>query len=350
MNQDDIFDSLVRNAFDFLERGIDEFDRAPKYSVIHFCAAVEMILKARLMKEHWSLIISKPEQAVLTKFMAGDFVSVTMDEARARLLDIAGENIGVDAFNSFRTLANHRNKMIHFFHAEMESDAQAKVKIVAEQCRSWFFLHRLLNQWSDYFQAFNANISQADKSMKAHRKYLSAKFKALKPDLDAIHAAGRNPKICSVCGFRASDPHALDAQVSTLRCLVCDHTDTKFDIECPHCHRSIAIMSEGHTTCKRCNGTIEPEHLVDALTNDGTTHISIADGEDKCGPAHCGNCDGYHTVVSHGDIYLCTKCFELSHYVEQCEWCNEGSTGHLGDSYLTGCGHCDGRLGWREDD
>ncbi len=122
MKQHDIFNSLTRNAFDFLERGIDEFDRAPKYSVIQFCAAVEMLLKARLMKEHWSLIVSKPEQANLAKFMAGDFASVTMDEARARIRDIAGEDIADDALNSFRALANHRNKMIHFFHADVDGD------------------------------------------------------------------------------------------------------------------------------------------------------------------------------------------------------------------------------------
>ena len=49
MTHHDIFDSLTRNAFDFLERGITEFDKSPKYSVIHFCAAVEMLLKARLI-------------------------------------------------------------------------------------------------------------------------------------------------------------------------------------------------------------------------------------------------------------------------------------------------------------
>ena len=42
--QHEIFVSLTRNAFDFLERGIAEFDKAPKYSVIHFCASVEMLL------------------------------------------------------------------------------------------------------------------------------------------------------------------------------------------------------------------------------------------------------------------------------------------------------------------
>lgn len=29
MKQHDIFDSLARNAFDFLERGIEEFDKSP---------------------------------------------------------------------------------------------------------------------------------------------------------------------------------------------------------------------------------------------------------------------------------------------------------------------------------
>ncbi|HCF4357008.1 TPA: hypothetical protein NIE44_006145, partial [Pseudomonas aeruginosa] len=171
MKQHDIFDSLARNAFDFLERGIEEFDKSPKYSVIHFCAAVEMLLKARLMREHWSLIVAKPEQANLAKFMAGDFASVTMDEARARIRDVAGEDIGSDAFTSFRALANHRNKMIHFFHADMEEDAQAKELIVAEHCRSWFHLHGLLLRWGNYFSDFWPEISRADRSMKKHRKY-----------------------------------------------------------------------------------------------------------------------------------------------------------------------------------
>ena len=54
MLQQEIFDSLARNAFDFLNRAILDFAESPKYSVIHFCAAVEMLLKARLMCEHWS--------------------------------------------------------------------------------------------------------------------------------------------------------------------------------------------------------------------------------------------------------------------------------------------------------
>ena len=51
------FERLVENALDFLVCAIEEFQVAPKYSVIHFSAAVELFLKARLMAEHWSLVV-----------------------------------------------------------------------------------------------------------------------------------------------------------------------------------------------------------------------------------------------------------------------------------------------------
>lgn len=350
MIQHDIFDSLTRNAFDFLGRGISEFDTAPKYSVIHFCAAVEMLLKARLMKEHWSLIVSKPEQANLAKFMDGDFASVTMEEARARIRNIAGEEIADDAFNSFRTLANHRNKMIHFFHADVESDGEAKAQIVAEHCRSWFHLHRLLNRWDAYFRDFSTEISRADRSMKAHRKYLSAKFKALKPELDASRKAGDKPKVCSACGFKAAVPDTLDAQIATLRCLVCDHTETQVEIACPHCNQAVVIASEGYATCGHCNGSIEPEHLVDALTDHDAAHIGIVDGDDQWEQANCGSCDGYHTVIRRGEKYFCASCFDLNDQIEQCEWCYEPNTGDMEFSHANGCGQCEGLWGHTKDD
>ena len=54
-----MFNRLVENAFDFLFKAISEIEGQPKYSVIHFYAAVELFVKARLMKEHWSLVISQ---------------------------------------------------------------------------------------------------------------------------------------------------------------------------------------------------------------------------------------------------------------------------------------------------
>lgn len=347
MTQDEIFDSLAQNAFDFLTRGIEEFDKAPKYSVIHFCAAVEMLLKARLMREHWSLIVSRPEQANLSKFMAGDFMSVTLEDCRVRIRDVAGEDIGDDAYNSFRALANHRNKMVHFFHPEMDSDETAKAQIVAEHCRSWFHLHRLLSRWNNYFSAFGKEVSRADRAMKSHRKYLAAKFKALKPDLEAARARGHKLKACSACAYKAAIAHEIDDHVASLRCLVCDHAEVQVEIECPHCDKPVVIKNEGYATCRHCGSSIEPEHLADALTEDV---VGTKDYFETGFPANCGFCEGYHTVVECGDSYLCTNCFDLSSQVGQCEWCNELSTGDLEYSYSSGCSQCDGKAGWEKDD
>lgn len=350
MTHHDIFDSLTRNAFDFLESGIAEFDKSPKYSVIHFCAAVEMLLKARLMKEHWSLIVSKTDQANLAKFMAGDFISVTLEEARARIRDVAGEDIGDDAYNTFRALANHRNKIVHFFHRGLDSDEKAKEQIVAEQCRSWFHLYRLLNRWDTYFHEFGREIAHADRAMKEHRKYLTAKFKALTTELDAARNAGNKPRVCSACGFKAAVPDGLDGPIALLECLVCDHTETQVDTDCPHCGQSIVIANEGYATCEHCKRAIEPEHLVDVLTDHDAAHIGIKDGDDSWEPANCGTCEGYHTVVRRGDHYFCASCFDIAQDTQQCGWCNEYNTGDMEHSDSFGCSHCDGKVGWEKDD
>ncbi len=306
MTHHDIFDSLTRNAFDFLERGIAEFDKAPKYSVIHFCAAVEMLLKARLMKEHWSLIVSKPDQANLAKFMAGDFISVTLEDCRARILDIAGEDIGGDAYASFRALANHRNKMIHFFHNGLENDEGTKEQIVAEHCPAWFHLHRLLSRWNNYFRDFASQIAHADAAMLRHRNYLSAKFDALKPDLDAAVKAGNAPKACPACDYVAFDSRTGDRYLDEI-CRVCGYEQPS--------HKAI---QQGH------------EHFT----------------------ASCADCDGVETVVQAGFGFRCSACGEDFEKSMTCGYCNAHWVGvgeDFGDA-ATGCEHCGGMLANIRDD
>lgn len=339
----DIFVSLTRNAFDFLEHSIAEFGKFPKYSAIHFYMAIEMLLKARLMKEHWTLIVSKPEQACFNKFINGEFLSVTLKDAKERLRNIANEDIGGDAYNSFCMLANHRNKMVHFFHSGLDSDEKVKEQIVAEHCRSWFYLHRLLIRWNDHFSDFSSEIDRANHAMKKHRKYLAAKFTALKAELGAARKAGNAPRLCSACDFKAAVPNCLDNQIALLHCLVCDHTETQVKIECPHCGKSIVIKNEGYAECGYCKGSIEPNHLEDALTDHDVAHIAIKDGDDTCNPVNCGTCGGYQTVILRGNHYFCTECFDISNGIEQCKWCTEYSTSDMEDSYLVGCNHCDGK-------
>ena len=43
---EDNLSKLINNVFDFIEKAIDQFQKEPKFSVINFCIATELSLKA----------------------------------------------------------------------------------------------------------------------------------------------------------------------------------------------------------------------------------------------------------------------------------------------------------------
>ncbi|KMP11759.1 hypothetical protein UR09_02475 [Candidatus Nitromaritima sp. SCGC AAA799-A02] len=86
-------ENIIQNAFDFFEEALELFDeeepRKFKFVVLHTAICVELILKARLQKEHWSLISTKPDKAKRDAFDKGDFQSVNINEALDRLKKIS---------------------------------------------------------------------------------------------------------------------------------------------------------------------------------------------------------------------------------------------------------------------
>ena len=96
MNESELFNSLVSNALDFLDAAIDDIRNRPKYSVIHFYSAVEIIFKSRLLLEHWALVWDEPSLANKAKFEKGNFRSVSLEDAIHRLKGIVG--VGVTPF------------------------------------------------------------------------------------------------------------------------------------------------------------------------------------------------------------------------------------------------------------
>ncbi len=181
----DLFDSAVKNAIDFLKKSVSELQKSPKYSVINFCSALEIFLKARLMLEHWALIVTKPDTASLVKFRRGDFHSVALDEAIRRLRDIADEPISKEEEKCFQTVREHRNKLVHFFHAKYTSPPEATTiqEIVSEQCKAWFYLYRLLTtRWREHFAGYAKQIKQLNKKMHRNRMFLGAKYDAITPE------------------------------------------------------------------------------------------------------------------------------------------------------------------------
>ncbi len=342
--------NLSESAFDFLERSIEEIKDRPKYSVIHFATAVELLLKARLMREHWTLVVERASDVTLDNFLSGQCKTVTQGDAIKRLNGACNENISKDAVAQFAKIAAHRNQMIHFFHEAGTTKAgQAMIEgIVKEQCLSWYYLERLLSDWGDQFEEFDTKIATVRWRMKQNRAFLSVAFDRLKPKIEADSKAGTAFQDCSGCGYEAAAVTELSDVLFEKHCRVCGLVEAYIEIPCPdECGEVLHIEPDfGSHTCEECGHIVTSEELADVLDTE------YSDPTDFETPMNCAMCSGYHSVVQHHDTFICTECLATSDSAPLCEWCNERQIGG-GDmefSYHSGCEFCEGQAGWTKDD
>ena len=349
------FDDVVRNAFDFLERSIDELQERPKYSVIHFYSAIELFVKARLLKEHWSLIVAKPEQADKGKFQRGDFQSVGLKDADDRLTKVADDGLLDEELKCFDGLRRERNQMVHFAHAAQGDDEAAKnemERIVSDHAKGWLYLRRLLaGRWSEHFTAYEDTIKTMDDRMREQTKSLERKFLLLTDDIEKAKAAGSHFMHCPSCGFDSFEV-GEPVWVGLGKCLTCGFSSSVITLDCVNaeCGKPILLVG-GYEWCPECAHKYTPEQVDEVLDqNDKLKHTDMHDPDDL-DHASCGSCGGYETVVPLGSgEWFCTDCFDHDNGIGMCEWCTGYSTHVPEDSYLTGCSQCEGRAGHDKDD
>ena len=350
-----LFEHLVGNGLDFLTRSIQEFEDAPKYSVIHFYSAVEIFVKARLMTEHWSLIVTKdPDQQ---NFLSGDFQSVGLEEAANRLDKIAEAGLSVQELEAFRTVRRHRNKMVHFFHEAGSEDESKKAKenlelrkaVAREQLNAWYHLHRLLTiSWKGVFEYWAQPIGEIHEKLRKHSAFLQVVFDHEIPDIESQKKEGFVFDVCPSCGFRARKHESCLNQTYFSKCLVCGLVQKCLNTNCPSCGDSLRFSDRGFLTCFSCQKHLDPSDLIELLLKNDAASIPSVD-EFSCELANCADCSSYHTVICvSGPEYLCASCFESFDYLKSCDWCRELNTGDMEDSYLAGCDYCTGRLGSKD--
>ena len=166
-NQNIVLHQLMDNAIDFLNQSIRDLRKKPKYSVIHFHAAIELILKSRLLEEHWSLVVSPRKDPDLSEFLSGSFVSVSLDDSINRINKIIPPGLNKQQIEAFKAITKHRNRMVHFFHSTGDEKEQASKiqEIVKLQLTSWYYLHILmLQQWKETYQPWRTKIGALDKN------------------------------------------------------------------------------------------------------------------------------------------------------------------------------------------
>ena len=181
----ELFDALVKNAIDFLDSSLDDLERRPKNSIVDFYTSIELFLKARLMSEHWTLIVSKPENANIHSFRVGDFHSVFLEDAIKRLKLILSEPLEQSTEDNFKALGEHRNQIVHFAHTTYEDLSATKAGVVVEQWASWHHLHSLLTvKWKSVFDVYQSEFVRIHERMMRQADFINARFNELKHQIE----------------------------------------------------------------------------------------------------------------------------------------------------------------------
>jgi len=341
MDNISLLNDLRDNAFEFLEKSIAEMNNSPKHSLICFYSAIELLLKARLMDEHWSLIVQQPGAIAKSAFIKGDFQSVHLKECVERIEKILCESISQDAYKCFNDLRIHRNKLVHFAHPDLN-----KSDIAVEQWLAWHFLHKLLSdQWGSFFSEDKPKIDKLHSQFLKYEKFLKERFKALKKDLASQEASGISFFECPVCNFRACKEIKKLEYGKINTCLVCEMRKLEFNpinitIECPCCFSEVHISSlkknKENFKCT-CGNYITTSDLISHYNK-----LYGLDDQDMF-PAYCWSCKYREpSVFLIDDCLSCVACFLREEGdVSDCPYCGKWVMGQFDDYFkYIGCFLC----------
>lgn len=340
MNTETRFNNLTQNAIDFLNKALADIESEPKYAIIHFYAAVELFLKAKLFKEHWTLIVAKNHEPDWEKFKAGDFQSVSFKDAVGRLDKVVRSGLHDSEIKAFKEVGEHRNKMIHFYHDSQSQDKNDRLvkEAVTQLHRAWHYLHILLMvRWEETFKEWEGKFYEFDEKLRNYHTYLQAIFDTIQPNIIKLKSGGYWFTECPSCGFEAIPHNKEENNVYSASCKVCGLSRRYFNVKCPKCESILAIPESYEAICHTCGHELDLDELSEQLDAAGES-------------ANCSECSELHSVVCVDEgTWVCLSCHNFFDTIDQCQWCGDLSVGDMENSYFCGCAVCEGLNGWQSD-
>ena len=199
-------DEIINNSLDFLfsaakdlwDDNLSSYQQL-KYSSIKLYEGIELLLKARLMEEHWSLIIRDFNKYKKDSFKSGDFISTTFEQTCNRLESFCGFKLEESSYNAFDNLRKLRNKFVHF------SCTISSYAILPIQLSAWHHILELLTNGFLGRLSENQNhiLDKIENSMLRSENFLDARFKEIESDIKAAKKKGLLVANCPNCKLKA---------------------------------------------------------------------------------------------------------------------------------------------------
>lgn len=197
---------VVENALDFIARGAKDFwddrlseEQQVKYSTIHLYEGVELLLKARLMREHWSLIVDDLDRSSKEDVEKGDFVSVNYDAARKRLNAVCGVQLDDRAKQAFNQLRQFRNRYVHF------TCSDPRPSVMGAQLQAWHHALKLLESGflGHLAPSHLTQIEAVKREMMRSEDFLNTRFQQAQNEIKEAREAGQLVARCPTCGKKS---------------------------------------------------------------------------------------------------------------------------------------------------
>uniref|UniRef100_UPI003AABC029 hypothetical protein n=2 Tax=Alistipes sp. TaxID=1872444 RepID=UPI003AABC029 len=285
--------NLLENGLDFLCEALTPIvqtqdERKLKYSVLHICAGVELILKKIVFDINWQWIFKDESKASEQALSTGNFESINFGGIKYKL-SLAGLNLPLDVVSHIEALRRKRNMIEHYaMQDEIASALRGNVSVVLDDVINLINKHITFDT-SRAKRLYDELRRQAAK----FREYNDRLLERLEPELQ-----------------EARDNEAVILQ-------------------CPSCFLNFLTAIPGEEAeCLHCHYRADPEKLADDTLErieEVDAYTIIKDGGEypqyDCpichfhslirynnGTYHCFNCDQDWDAE---EIRYCTLCGEI---------------------------------------
>ena len=294
--------SMTDNGLDFIKRSLKEMEEADdlsiKYAVLHLSAGLELILKSRLQKEHWSFLFEDINKANYQNYVSGEFKSISFENLLNRLTNICQIEISDRTKKRLQNLKGYRNKMEHY---NLNINKMALEATTFEVLSFLIpFIHReeLVSRDNELLNYINDKLLQMDNYISQRYKEISSKLKEL-PDnvklLDCPYCMQKDTlrldrAYCYFCNTQFRNlakelipKFMIGDQVFSYR----EFNSIEF---CPHCSQHSMIVSADECACLSCLRVIKLNEYVKCTECSSTHIIGGEEGEYYGEEFVCWNC------------------------------------------------------------
>jgi len=322
---------ILENAVDFIGRAANDLwderlspKQQLKYSTIELYEGIELVIKARLIQEHWALVVANFDKYKKDSFLDGSFNSVRFDEACKRLSDFCDGELPKSTRKAFEDLRLLKNRYVHF------CCEKPRPEVIAIQIAAWHHILKMLED-EEFLGPLSMEpqelVMAAKAKMLKSEDFLARKYEDLKSELETLRSHGTVVAHCPICDY---DSLILgDPGDDCPRCLVCE-TDARPEqlaekyaaAKDPFWKHPKHGVDDGIAWCDECEyqavapaGDEIKETIVDQLKN-----VQRESGEDweywicfHCGapqigpPGACDECGEYS--FDFGEDAKCPGCF-----------------------------------------